>query len=299
MANTVSDYFYATVAYADIFAYPLTDDDVYYWFIRTTPPRNIRLRRVKGIIKRDGFMILKGRQSILSSLKKRIRYSRHKWGLARSAGGYLRFIPSIKLVGVTGGLSMRNADRHDDIDFIIITAAGTLWITRFMAVVLLDILHRRRKPDDKNVANKICLNMFMSEDALRLGPKEQDLFAAHEILQMEPLWARGNTYKTFLSSNAWVKTFLPVAWNIKQNGHTIHPKNTHWWTYMGIYLLRFLEWPARFFQLWYMQKRRTVEVVSGGTLRFHPHDARRWVVREFGKRLAKMNIPLDNIFYGS
>jgi len=58
--------------------------------------------------------------------------------------------------------------------------------------------------------------MFVSEPAL--PESERDLFSAHEVLQMEPVFDRGNTYKKFLLANKWVKTFLPNAWRYRY-GH--------------------------------------------------------------------------------
>ena len=89
---------------------------------------------------------------------------------------------------------MDNADKQDDIDFFIITAKGTMWTTRLCSAFLLSAAGLRRTPNQKQVANKICLNMFMQEGDLSLPASERDLFSAHEVLQMVPLWEReGNS----------------------------------------------------------------------------------------------------------
>ena len=66
----------------------------------------------------------------------------------------------------------------------------------------------------------------------------------------------------------------------------------------SIYHLAFIIFEpfARMIQLWYMSGR-TNEVVSDTLLRFHPKDARGWVKVALAKRLARYNLPLDNIFY--
>lgn len=51
-----------------------------------------------------------------------------------------------------------------------------------------------------------------------------------------------------------------------------------------------LEALARWAQLKYMASRRTVEVVEPGRIRFHPQDARDWVLKEYQKRLNKLEI---------
>jgi hypothetical protein len=296
MRLTTREYLLATVAYADVFDYPLTEDDAYFWFIHTTPSKNFRSFISKGILRYQHFLFLKGRKKILATYEDRHRISKHKWQIARKVGSWLRFVPTIQLVGVTGGLALNNSDRNDDIDFFFITSKRAIWISRLLAIVIVELLGRRRKPNDLRVADKICLNMFMSEDALRLSKSEQDLFAAHEVLQMEPLWARGDSYWNFLRANAWVKTFLPVAWGIKKSARNNHPKSTHWWTLAGVSILRLIEWPVKIIQLWYMSRHLTGEVISDSVLRFHPRDARSWIRDKFIIRLFKYNMPIDKIY---
>ena len=49
-----------------------------------------------------------------------------------------------------------------------------------------------------------------------------------------------------------------------------------------------LEALARWAQLKYMAPRRTTEVVEPGRIRFHPQDARNWVLKEYQARLKKI-----------
>jgi hypothetical protein len=298
MALTLSDYLYATVAYADVFDYPLTGDDLYFRCIKKIPGKNLRARPIPGIARNNYLMFLKGRQSIVETYKKRHEYSKLKWIAARNIAWKLQIIPTIFLVGVTGGLAVNNADLSDDIDLFFITARGTVWITRLLVNIAVGFYGKRRKPGDKHVTDLICLNMFISDDAMRLPEAEQDLFSAHEVLQMEPVWSRRDTYRRFLQANMWVKDFLPVAWKIKQVGRNQHPKVSHWWTRVSRNILRRFEIPAKFLQLWYMSKRRTSEIITDRVLRFHPNDARTWIRKAYEKRLKVRNIPLDKIFYG-
>jgi hypothetical protein len=297
MQLKTEDYILATVAYADIFHYPLTLDDAYFWCVKKNPRKNFRTGKMRGVVRQNYFLFLKGRKSLLESYEKRLSASKRKWEIARSVGMHLRIIPSVLLAGVTGGVAVKNASPRDDIDLFFITAKGTLWITRLLVILVLELLGKRRRPGDKNVTDKICINMFMSEQAMCVSKNEQDLFSAHEVLQMEPLWSRRDTYRRFLQANHWTESYLPVAWSIKQTGRNQHPKISRWYTRVMRFFLRFLETPAKFLQLWYMRTRRTSEVISDGVLRFHPRDARAWIRSALGKRLAKYNIPLDNIFY--
>lgn len=59
---------------------------------------------------------------------------------------------------------------------------------------------------------------------------------------------------------------------------------------MGEAFLTKLEALARWAQLKYMASRRTTEVAEPGRIRFHPQDARKWVLSEYQKRLEKLGI---------
>lgn len=244
--------------------------------------------------------MLPGRTAIVGIRRRREAGARVKWAIANKAAHVLRFVPTIQLVGVTGGLALNNASASDDIDFFCLTSRGTLWTGRLLATLLLDLLGMRRKPNQRNVTNRICLNMFMQEGSFALSKKERDLFAAHEVLHMVPLWKKGSAYVRFLEANRWVRAFLPNAWEktirMAKKEQTKDTNNFLASLAHGFFLL--LEPAAKSFELWYMHNKRTTEIVGAGVLRFHPKDARVWVLQDFRGRLARFGIPLDKIFYG-
>jgi len=59
---------------------------------------------------------------------------------------------------------------------------------------------------------------------------------------------------------------------------------------MGEAIFAKLETIARWLQLKYMKSRRTTEIVEPGRIRFHPKDAREWVLKEYKERLDKLEI---------
>ena len=282
----------ATVAYADIFGYPLTRRELIFWLL-FHPVSRIRLPvDIQGV---HSFVTLRGHQRLVRERLAKQKEQEKKWRIARRASAWLSRVPTIKLIGVTGGLAMNNAKKEDDVDLFFIVSDGTLWVSRLMATILMDILGLRRRPGDKKFADRVCLNMFMSEGSLALETKERDCFTAHEVLQMTPIWERGNAYRKFLHANRWVSRFLPNAWSFKMKNEKLKMKNENQFNKIIFYILEPL---AKFFQLWYMRRHRTSEVITDTVIRFHPKDARVWVKRKLASRLARYNIPLDKIFYG-
>lgn len=263
----------ATLAYGDVFDYPLTRQELIRWFLYY-PIRSVP----RGFGSR--------------AKHKKASWQSGKWMIAKRAIRWLSLVPTIQLVGVTGGLAANNAGRDDDIDLFCIVADGTLWISRMLATTLMDIIGLRRHPKDQRVANKVCLNMFMTEGAMKLAKPDQDCFTAHEVLQMQPLFVREDTYKRFLRANQWVKKFLPNAWRWRANSKWKIENRK-----INKFLFTLVEPLAKIIQIWYMKKHRTSEVITDTMLRFHPEDARVWVKRRLRARLAKFNIPLDKVFY--
>lgn len=296
---TVRQLVYATICYADVFSYPLSARELSRWMIGVSSFSHAA--GVSGILrKRDGgetFYMLAGREAFIARRRLRRESGREKWRSVYTTAMRLGSIPGVMLIGVTGGLAMNNAAPEDDIDLFFITAPGAMWITRLLVTVAAELFSMRRHPRDTRVAGKVCLNMFMDGGNLSLPAEDRDLFAAHEVLQMEPVWETKGVYRKFLGANAWTRDFLPNAWedrhaHRKTEGHAER-------SYDGILLffLRLAEPAARLLQLWYMDRRRTSEVIGKGMIRFHPKDARIWVKKKFALRLKKRNIPLDKIFY--
>lgn len=282
----------ATVAYADVFDYPLTSGERTHWLLLGSH----KAADVSEIENKGGYWFLKGHERIVALRKEREAWQEEKWVMAKKAAGYLSWIPTIQLVGVTGGLAMDNARREDDIDLFLVVSDGTLWVSRFMATLLMDILGLRRRPRETRVVNKICLNMFMTEGGLGVPFAERDCFSAHEVLQMRPLWEQKGTHQKFLAANAWARTYLPNAWK----GKAVRGiPEAHRTPAVVVWLFRIFEASARALQLWYMARHRTHEVITDMALRFHPKDARVWVRRKLGARLKKYRIPLDKVFYAS
>ena len=205
-----------TLAYADVFDYPLTASEIWQFLISKEKRGQEKIFKEMAVLKKEKrvkenrkFFHLPGRKEVIALRKKRKRWSRRKLIIARRTARWLRLIPFVKMVTVTGNLAMLNSDQDDDIDFLIVTTRGRLWFTRLLAVLLVELISSRRRPKDKKVKDKICLNMFLDEAHLGLPKKERDLFSAHEVCQLKVLWEKKHLYQAFLAKNQWIKDFLP------------------------------------------------------------------------------------------
>ncbi len=285
-----------TLAYGDIFDYPLTRRQLYQFLIADKSVSFSLFKKVLSRIKandkristNNNMFCFFGREEIIEERKKRKRLSKGKLKIARRVAGWLKIIPWVKMIGVSGALAMENADKNDDIDLLIITAKNRLWLTRLLVVFLVELVARRRRPKDVYVADKICLNMFLDEDHLALPKKEWDLFTAHEVCQLKLLWEKDKCYQKFLKANLWVKKYLANILDIKKlRCEDIKGEKKN---FLISQFLNFLEYLAYKIQIAYMSSRRTSEVVEPYRVRFHPKDCRWWVLEEYKKRLKELKL---------
>lgn len=202
----------STLAYADIFDYPLKEKEIYRFLISDIRYQILDiskgLKELPEVSQKNNFYFLKEREQLVLLRKKRERWSKEKLKIAQKVANWLKIIPTIKMVAVTGALAMENSNKNDDIDLLIITSKNRLWLTRFLTVILLELVAKRRHPADKEVKDKICLNMFLDEGHLKVPEKEQDLFSAHEVCQLKVLWDKNGIYQKFLKANLWSKKYL-------------------------------------------------------------------------------------------
>jgi len=202
----------STLAYADIFDYPLKKEEIWRFLLSDIRYQILDvskgLKELPEVSQKNNFYFLKEREHLVLLRKKRERWSRKKLKIAKQVARCLKLIPTIKMVAVTGALAMENSNENDDIDLLIITSKSRLWLTRFLTVILLELVANRRHPADKEVKDKICLNMFLDEGHLEVPKKEQDLFSAHEVCQLKVLWDKNVIYQKFLKANLWSKKYL-------------------------------------------------------------------------------------------
>ncbi|KKS88164.1 MAG: hypothetical protein UW37_C0037G0007 [Candidatus Gottesmanbacteria bacterium GW2011_GWA2_44_17] len=302
--NLSSSIFF-TLSYGDIFQYPYTEDELFSWLPKKSWTKKAVQKQLQYFLKRKKisfvgpFYCIRGHTKHRKTRLQREHEALFKWKKAEFAASFLRFVPTITLVGITGGLSNFNADKDDDIDFYIGTKPGTLWISRLLATLLMETAGIRRRPEDTEAKDAVCLNMFVSESSFMVSKREQDIFTAHEVLQMKPLWERGNAYAHFLKKNRWVSSVFPNKW--KEVTYRLKSKKATVRQYgqfqIVAHILRILEKPVKHIQLWYMRKRRTTEVISDTVIRFHPFDARIWIRGLLEEKIKRLHLPLDkNIF---
>lgn len=261
---------YSSVFYHNLFDFPLTQPELTRW---QTP---FKIEKNNTIItKKSGYFFLSGKESLITKRKLRKIASLKKLKYAKKVAKVLSFLPTIQMIGITGSLSMMNADNSSDIDFMIVTKKGTMWTTRVLANLILIVKgFSTRRFGDKNQKDKICLNLWLDESDLVW--KDRNIFTAHEISQVLPILERDWTYQEFLRKNRWIKKYWPngtvFVEHKKHKLNSSDPIQT---------IFRLIEPFAFISQKFYMRNKITNETISKTRAVFHPINLSKIVSRQF------------------
>ncbi|MBV9578162.1 MAG: hypothetical protein JO057_06185 [Chloroflexi bacterium] len=213
-----------TVAYADVFDYPLTADEIHRYLIGVSagrgPLRSLLQTQPPRELSRSGrYFTLAGREALVETRKARAAQATDFWHRGVHYGRRISNLPFVRMVAVTGALAMDNmADA--DIDYLIITEPGRLWLCRALIVGLVRMAAMH--------GTELCPNYFLSERALELS--ERNLFTAHEVAQMVPLTGMA-TYQQLRELNRWTYAYLPNASGTPRRMAAVEPsdRRTHRW----------------------------------------------------------------------
>jgi hypothetical protein len=288
-----------TLVYGDLFDYPLTTNEIIQYLISNTKFSNkVVFKQLKILIDSkqvytDGeYFFLKNRKKIVNLRKDRGEWAKNKWEIAKRTANKLKVIPTIKMIGITGALAMNNCFEKEDIDLFIITSRNSLWLTRFLIIVANPFLGvKRRKPKDVDVKNKICFNLFLDEKHLEIKP--QNLYLAHEIAQVKPVYSKSGVYEKFMKKNQWVKKYLPnivFSHNLtiqQYNNRSLITKLLNCFIVVGNMF-------AYFIQRQYMKPKMTIEKVSLNQAFFHPKNQEGRIITRYFEKIKTLGLDKKN-----
>ncbi len=196
----------ATVLYYDIWEHPLSLDELYAFLPCEAGTfeefREFVCREGPGphVRERDGLFYLASRShEIVPRRKRKEVLARKRWKMALLAAHVIKRFPFVRGLFVSGDLSKNISSPESDIDFVVITLPGRLWIARtllmlFKKIVLLDS------------KKYFCLNTFSSVDGMHFC--EHNYYTAMEIATLKPLVNRG-LFTSYLAANRWIAGYFP------------------------------------------------------------------------------------------
>lgn len=285
-----------TLLYSDIFDYPLSEEEVWKYLISN---KNIdktifddKIKKINSVVfRKNGFLHIEKKADAVSGRINKFKESQKKFNLAHKTIKKLFIIPTVIFIGISGNLSMMNADKKDDIDLFVITKKDTVWITRLLLIFYLKILGRHRKRTDRDVADKFCLNMIVDEEKLSLTKNLRSLYTAHEIAQLKPVMQRENIYEKFINCNKWIQSYMPNAYKELKKQRVEESKKFLPARLIELFLdFTFLESLAKIFQTALIKKNLTKETIEDKFIALHPKDYKNIILARYAEKISRYGV---------
>ncbi|MFQ5978867.1 MAG: hypothetical protein ACE5OZ_12130 [Candidatus Heimdallarchaeota archaeon] len=197
-----------TLVYSDVFDFPLSPSEIHNFLIsyrtyKSDVVANLSKEPLasKYISHSGEYYALVGREDLFEIRRQRERNARRMWPKAIRYGRIIASLPFVRMVAVTGSLAMNNVERDADIDYLIVTNHGRLFISNALVLAISRFFSLH--------GDFICPNYLLSENALAI--ENQNLFTAHEFARMIPI-SGFEVFQRMWRLNGWVSKYLPNAW---------------------------------------------------------------------------------------
>ena len=286
-----------TLAYYDIFKYPLTEKDISEGLSLDENTAN-EYRNTLDHLTKKGIIFKFGDYYSLTNderyVHQRIKGNMRAGQWMKKAHRFSRLIshfPFVRSVSLSVSLSKGFIGEDPDIDYFIITEPNRLWLARTMLVVF-------KKAFLFNSHKYFCINYFIDTENLEI--EEKNLFTATEVKTLIPVYGE-QVARDFFSENNWIRKYYP---NFKVNGlESIHVARSSVMKRVFEFLLngkhgewmdnRFMDitvnhWYKKF-QNKYSDKEFNLVFKSNKKIsKHHPRNFQKKVLIEFNNRLMEL-----------
>ncbi len=282
-----------TVAYSNLFRFPLREEEIYHRLLSSQVYSWPTVKKAIARAGRRGWLREQAGYYFLPSCSCRSRqrglfWARRKLARVKQFFPAGRGLPGIKLLAVTGSVASENAYPGDDLDLLLITAPGRLWQTRLWWEVWRRWQRQPRRPAGlpfhrgRRIADRLCPNVWLAGDALRLPPAKQNLFVAMEIFQMKVVYDEGDWYARLVAANRdWLGRFLATWLKTFCQRHPCPPPPPP----RPPSLLEKLAYQLQYF---YMARHHQRELVGPRFAFFHPRDQSQLILKRYRQLLSSL-----------
>jgi len=194
-----------TLAYYDIFSYPLTKEEIYICSNTNgdTKPsvfEELEVLVSSGIIyNNDKFYSINHNSHLIPKRIEGNNRAIKKMKTAKLFSKFISHFPYVRGVLLSGSISKGYMDEKADIDYFIITAPNRLWITRILLVLF-------KKMFLLNSYKFFCINYFISTTELEI--EEKNIYTAIELSTLIPMYG-ADVYNDLYEANQWINQYVP------------------------------------------------------------------------------------------
>jgi hypothetical protein len=311
----------ATLAYYDVFDFPLKEEEVFRFLINlgrslaAEGPQSTDFDEVKARLEElrndgavnfsDGFYYLFERDYLVPLRLKKEKIAKKKWKKVFCVARWLKFLPYIKAIFASGSLAISNTDELGDLDILIIVKHGRIWLSRLLVSGLLSLIGMRRKYNQKIAPDKICLNHYITDKSLLIPYKS--IYTAQTYINLRPVFISGPQIITeFYKANSWLGEYILnfeaeelAAEKINMaRGHNFltKAKSKAGELILNTKLGNWLENMARRWQIKRIGKHKKQDppggrvVYNDNCLEFHPGSVEREIIEKYNQRLITLGL---------
>lgn len=285
-----------TLVYSDLFDFPLTERELHHYLMDD----DASLERVQAHLREsawlgqfttrsNGYIALRPETPAIRH--QRDEHSEALWNKSLRYGVWLAHVPFVRMVALTGALAVRNAhSADDDLDYLIVTQDGRVWLTRLMIVALVRVA--------RLWGVQICPNYVLAEG--QLAQQRRDIYIAHELAQMLPISGHA-LYQQMRGQNSWSQAMLPNA------NHAFFPIEDRTPRRVGRFLQRLAELGLRgrlgdALERWEQNRKaqkfareaaahqHSAAIIDPHQVKGHFHDYGHYVMQRYDANLAKYGL---------
>lgn len=208
------NYILQTLAYFDVFGYPLTREEIFRFIY--TEGKEVKegtefFNILQDLDSKEGYYFLPGRGEIVEKRQRNIWFVESKMKRALRGIKKLARVPFVRAVFVCNTVAGVGVEESSDIDVFIITKKGRIFLARAVATFYLGLFNMRRTK--RKIKNKICLSFYVADNNLNLQSVafENDVYLMYWLAQLIPVYDPDNLFGSLQKANTWVKKYLPNA----------------------------------------------------------------------------------------
>ncbi len=194
-----------TLAYYDIFDYPLTAEEIYY-NLGTNHVTVLDIQNEIELLCKDGltfknsdFYLLRNDENFITRRLEGNRLAEKKINSAYRMTKFISKFPYVRAILLSGSISKGYMEKDSDVDYFIITQPNRLWVTRLLLMLF-------KKVFLLNSRKIFCINYFVDTETLEI--EEKNIFTATELTTLIPTYGK-ELYDELNSRNAWIREFYP------------------------------------------------------------------------------------------
>lgn len=294
-SGSLEDAIVKTVAFFDVFDYPLTVDEVSERLLGFEASREDiqhTVQKSERILFIDGYVVFPQRERIVALRLQNVSQDLALWKRVKKYEWIFRCVPFLHGVYVCNRLAISQGIEESDIDLFVVADTGRMFFVRTMLLVIFQIFGARRHGD--KIPGRFCLSFFVDMSAADLSPLllGSDIYFAYWFLLLKPLYGIFDIAKM----NTWIeeyfsKNILPSSSDVNFSRPNFFGDFLQW--IFGGKFGNFIERRLMSWQLARAVKKSEALgkpdglVLTEHCLKFHDHDMRSQYFREWKRRIEK------------